>query len=162
MKEIILNSLRKNSPNYRNHKALIDDEDAVLVSKYNWCVAQRGNSTYAIAYIKKENGKRGLLYMHQLITGFKQTDHINHNGLDNRRINLREVTRSQNSMNQRKTRGVSKYKGVYWNKSRRKWLAQIQINKKHTYLGLFISETEAAEAYNEKAKELFGEYANLN
>lgn len=103
--------------------------------------------------------------MHQMLLKVNRNseiDHIDGNGLNNQKANLRECSRSQNNMNQHKTSGTSKYKGVYYHKLRKKWSAFITLNRKAMYLGLFSSEIEAAEAYNTKAKELFGAFAYLN
>ena len=91
-------------------------------------------------------------------------DHINGNGLDNRRANLRVCTHQQNIFNQqkRKDKCSSKYKGVCWSKRNKSWLAQIRFNYKLIYLGYYKNEDDAGLAYNEKAKELFGEFARLN
>lgn len=97
-------------------------------------------------------------------------DHINHDILDNRRENLRLATSSQNSQNKLKTRDNTKYsqfKGVCFyaydgKKLARPWRAYIKINGKRQWLGYFQTEADAALAYNEKAKELFGEFALLN
>ena len=89
-------------------------------------------------------------------------DHINRNGLDNTRKNLRICTRSENLMNSKKPElnSTSKYKGV--NKCGNSWRAEIRLNRKGFYLGKFKTEKEAALAYNKKAIELFGEFARLN
>ena len=93
----------------------------------------------------------------------EKVNHINENGLDNRRENLMVVTRSQHKMLVRKRKKyTSRYKGVSWAKRDKKWKVQITINWKQIYLGLFNSELEAAKAYDEAAKELFGEFAKLN
>ena len=93
----------------------------------------------------------------------KVIDHINHNGLDNRKENLRFVTRAQNQQNRRSTKNSSsQYKGVGWHKASNKWRAKIGHKGKQTYLGLFTCEHQAALAYNEKALELWGENALLN
>ena len=91
-------------------------------------------------------------------------DHINRNGLDNRRPNLRIVTPQQNSWNTRLGigRGRSKYKGVSQDKDVRKWRASICIDKKLKHLGYFTDEKQAAEAYDKAAKKHRGEYAFLN
>lgn len=89
-------------------------------------------------------------------------DHKNGNKLDNRRYNLRICTISQNNMNQKKTRGTSIYKGVYWNKSKQKWYSQIKVDSKVKYLGLSITEKEAAIKYNNAAILFHGQYALLN
>ena len=90
-------------------------------------------------------------------------DHINHDGLDNRKENLRICTRSQNMMNQRVYKNnKSGYKGVYWHKANSYWVSQIRKNKKSIYLGYFKDKTVAAKAYNKAALEIFGKYALLN
>jgi len=77
--------------------------------------------------------------------------------------NVRWVTQQQNNCNKGSNKGVSsKYKGVSWDKGRKKWMAKITKDKKSYYLGYFTDEVNAAKTYNEAAKELFGEYAYLN
>lgn len=91
-----------------------------------------------------------------------QVDHINHIKNDNRWINLRECTQGENSRNQKKYKNnKSGYKGVSWNKNHNKWVAQITYKRKVTYLGAFNCPKDAAEAYNKKAKELFGDFAYI-
>jgi hypothetical protein len=90
-------------------------------------------------------------------------DHINHNGLDNRRANLRLCTPQQNSFNQRPRRNsTSIYKGVSWNSEVRKWKAEIKHNGRTISIGYFEKEQDAAIAYDDYAAELFGEFAWLN
>lgn len=92
-------------------------------------------------------------------------DHINHNGLDNRKANLRLATRTQNSWNRRKVKTIkctSRFKGVSWHKYEKKWQARIQVNKMRKTIGYFDDEIEAAKAYDEAAKKYHGEFANLN
>lgn len=117
------------------------------------------------------NGKQKSLYMHRLINKTPKgmdTDHINGNKLDNRCINLRTVTNSQNKMNVPKRRGVngkpcsSRFKGVHWEKSAGKWRAGIRVNGLRKHLGLFQSEEEAARVYDQHAKEYFKEFASVN
>ncbi len=90
-------------------------------------------------------------------------DHINGNRLDNRKCNLRLATRSQNLQNSRKRTGCSsRFKGVNWLGQNKRWRARIKVFGKEIALGCFISELEAAEAYNKAAKEHFGDFAKLN
>jgi len=91
-------------------------------------------------------------------------DHINGNGLDNRKANLRLATRRQNQFNRRQRCDavLSKYKGVTFRKKTNKWLVRIGYCGRRINLGLFDNETDAAKAYDEAAKELFGEFAALN
>jgi len=91
-------------------------------------------------------------------------DHINHNGLDNRKANLRPATCAQNNYNSRHFRKSksSKYRGVNWNKQRKKWFALINYNKKEKFIGAFKDEKQAAKAYDKAAKKYHGEFASLN
>lgn len=126
------------------------------VNKYTW---RKDNRGYVVCTIKyKPKAIHRYLYPE-----WKMIDHVNHNKLDNRSCNLREVTKSQNAMNSRAQKiNKTGYKGVYFNKRDRKYRAQIKHNKKGICIGLYNTPEEAAEAYNKKAKELFGEYACLN
>lgn len=149
---------------YKQSIALIDDEDYDLVSKYRWCrVTTKMNKVYAVTL------DRPKISMHRLIMnciGDKSIfiDHKNHNGLDNRRYNLRRATKAQNCKNRRSARNSSsKYLGVSKNKVTGYFTAQIGIgNKKVISLGRFTNELEAAKVYNEAAKIYHGEFANLN
>lgn len=104
--------------------------------------------------------------MHRLIMHCpknKQVDHIDGNGLNNQKCNLRIVTQQQNGWN-RGTSGKNRsgYKGVCWLKQNRKWLAKIVVNYDAKSLGYFNSKKDAARAYNIAAKKYFGEFAKLN
>ncbi len=90
-------------------------------------------------------------------------DHIDHNGLNNTRANLRLCTSAQNLCNALPPANASsRYKGVSWEKRRKNWRVVIQFNNKTYHLGHFKNEIEAAKAYDERAKELHGEFACLN
>jgi hypothetical protein len=92
-------------------------------------------------------------------------DHINHNGLDNRKANLRPATKSQNNINKPniKRKGAhSKYRGVTLEKRINKWQAQIRAKGTHRVIGYFEDEIEAAKAYDAKARKYHGEFAVLN
>jgi hypothetical protein len=145
--------------------ALVDDEDYERINKYKWYANKIRYTYYAVSanYGKEYNGST---LMHRAILGDPAgipIDHINHNGLDNRRENIRTCSGSQNNMNSRKSiNRTSKYKGVSWCKSSIRWQVDIGIMGKGIYLGHFNNEIEAAHAYDTKAKELFGEFANTN
>lgn len=106
--------------------------------------------------------------MHRFILRLKkgdgvQTDHWNCNGLDNQRRNLRRASHAQNQANQRKQNGrSSRFKGVYWNKERQKWQAQIEVGDDRYNLGRYKGEKDAARAYNAAARRYFGRFAKLN
>jgi hypothetical protein len=91
-------------------------------------------------------------------------DHINHEGLDNRRENLQCVTQRENSQNRRDggNRGRSKYIGVQWCQYHKKWRVRICINGRKVHISYYDCEIEAAKAYYEAAKEYQGKYARLN
>lgn len=138
---------------------IFDTQDFLLVKRYTWSVSPGG---YVVTNLK--GGK--MMTLHSLIMGETKglwIDHISRNKLDNRRRNLRYVTPQQNSHNS----GISKnnssgYKGVYFDKVRKRFQAEIMCGRKKYYLGRFDTAVEAAKAYNQKARELFGEYAFLN
>jgi len=104
--------------------------------------------------------------MHRFIVGCAeglQVDHIDGNGLNNLRENLRICSNNQNQYNQRpRTNGSSRFKGVSWHKNEKVWQATIKFNGRQTWLGQFNSEERAAMAYNEAARRMFGEFALLN
>jgi hypothetical protein len=118
------------------------------------------------------NGKRITIRMHQIIlermlkrglVNGEKTDHINHDGLDNRRENLRLATNQENSHNQRAIENCSSvYKGVSWDKNRKKWRVYIKYKNIKHHVGRFDSEIEAAKAYDQVAIGLFGNFAVLN
>jgi len=114
-----------------------------------------------------KGNKETLIYIHQEVIEVPKgmvIDHINHDGMDNRRANLRPATYSQNLYHRKKRSGAmySKYKGVHWHKNHRKWLARITFEKKTIHLGYFRNEIEAARAYDEATKKYHGEFASLN
>jgi len=149
--------------------ALVDDEDYELVAPHRWRVAEqerkgsRPSGPYAVTVIR-QGGRQVQVSMHKMITGWPLTDHVNHNGLDNRRSNLRPATMVQNGQNSLPNvrRGSSRHKGVHWHSRSRLWIARIRHQGKQRHLGCFASENEAAAAYDAAAQELFGEYALLN
>lgn len=150
--------------------ALVDDEDWPLVSDYRWHIfeptsrsGQKAGGPYAVASVYGAGARRASLLMHTLITGWPRTDHIDHDGLNNQRYNLRPATHAQNMHNRLpNVSRTSRYKGVAQTPQRARWRARIAIDGKRHHLGYFGSEEEAALAYNAAALELHGEYACLN
>lgn len=137
---------------------IIDDEDAALVTPYRWSSFATNRSVYARRCV----GSR-TLYLHTFLTGWAYVDHVDHDGLNNRRSNLRPTSRSLNSANGRSQVGSSsRFKGVCWLKRDQKWYAQIQTGRKNRAIGRFADEADAARAYDAVALELFGEHAFLN
>ncbi len=159
--------------------ALVDDEDYEYLSKLKWQAKKEKHTYYAVHsyYAGKKDGKKIYRYISMQNMIMKPPkgmicDHIYHNGLDNRKFievdgilkpNLRNCTQHQNTFNV-SPRGKSKYLGVGFSYKRGYEQIQVRIgiNRKRIYLGSFKTEEAAAKAYDKKAKELFGEYANLN
>ena len=146
--------------------ALVDDEDYELVMQYRWNVFEETRNgllhgPYAITS-RTVAGKPRNMRMHQLLTDWPRTDHINHDGLDNQRHNLRPATGAQNQWNARSGSGTSKYKGVNWDRRYGKWRAVIRPAGRQQHLGYFASEEAAARAYDAAALEIGGEYAYIN
>lgn len=147
---------------------IVDDVDTDLVSK-NWLLMPRKTRQYAYrtthpvkatSYLHREVMERVL--GRELLKN-EWVDHINHNGLDNRRINLRLTTPSRNMANSRLAKNnTSGKKGVSWNKKAQKWEVSICFNGKKIKLGNFSSLDQAAAAYDAKALEFWGEHAWTN
>lgn len=141
-------------PITRGLEVLLDEADFVKLSKYRWCALMRGGTPYAVRFV---SGKA--LAMHRVIAEPPEgmcVDHVNHNTLDNRRCNLRVCTKTENLRNRRSWRGASKFLGV--SPSANKW----RVNIQRLYVGTFETQEEAARAYDAKAREFYGEFANLN
>lgn len=147
----------------REYVALIDEADWPLVEPYRWCASVSHRTIYVRANAKEP---RRTLRLHRLIVGANarlQVDHINHDGLDNRRANLRLCTPRQNSANRRQNQNVSSnFKGVYWHQPSSRWSAQVGGGTNRVYLGLFDDPRVAAQAYNCAALALYGDFALLN
>jgi hypothetical protein len=141
--------------------ALVDDADYAELMAFKWRALKQTSGVdrwYALRSIRKRN-----VLMHVHLTEYSRTDHIDGNGLNNQRANLREATKQQNGFNYRSSSGVSCFKGVSpypYDVSR--WRAGIRLNGVRQHLGIFDTEEEAARAYNQAATEQFGEFAYLN
>lgn len=146
--------------------ALIDDEDFELVSEYKWYpLSTSAGLVYANGYLLR-NGHRSVVLMHRLLMNAQPgqgIDHRNRNGLDNRRFNLRFATRSQNAINRiSKRKASSRFKGVHWHKSNRKWVARVRYGKQEFHIGYFREEKAAALAYDAAVLKICPDYARLN
>jgi hypothetical protein len=150
-------------PLSQGYVALVDEDDYEWLSQWCWYYS-RGYAVRSRYF--PETQKCNTVRMHRLILSAPkgvEVDHINTNTWDNRRANLRLVDRVKNVWNQSPTRGgTSKYKGVYWNKDRKKWHVQMVCLGERIHVGFFKDEIEAALAYDEKAVQYFGEFAWLN
>jgi hypothetical protein len=151
----------------RGKYAIVDDDDYYRLAGYKWYAQKAWNTYYAVRneYGKKDEERKSILMHREIIkvgAGFV-ADHINHNGLDNRRANLREASFAQNNYNRRKIirNKSSKYKGVYRHRGK-KWRAMIKVNKKSMHIGSFDDEAQAAKAYDQAARKYQGEFAVTN
>jgi len=151
--------------------ALVDDEDFEELSQLKWHATELGKNWYAFHSYKpdtKLKGKKAWTQtsMHRIIMKFPvglYVDHINGNGLDNQKLNLRLCTPHQSSLHRpNMKRGFSKYRGVCWHKRKKKWQAEIGHRGKLIYIGMYKTENDAAAAYNIEAERRFGDYATLN
>ena len=145
---------------------LVDDADYEWLNQWKW-YAHRSHPERKEVFYALRSDKRYTVAMHRLILDVPkglQVDHINHNGLDNRRCNIRLCTQSQNTANSSHLRPnkTSQYRGVHWDKTHNRWRAGIRVNNKPYRLGRFTSEIDAARVYNRAALEHFGEFASLN
>lgn len=149
----------------QGYSALVDEADYAEFNQYKWHAIKRKHTVYARRCVYKK-GKQFAIYMHRAILRAPKgscVDHLNHNGLDNRRDNLRLATWAQNAQNRRRSKGqVSGFKGVSWNSTDEKWQVYIRLNNKNTYLGSYVDRKEAAMAYDAAAKKHYKEFAHTN
>ncbi len=139
--------------------ALVDDEDYEYLNQFKWHVF----NSRGILYARKQSNSRKEKFMHRMIMNTPDDltcDHIDHNGLNNQKDNLRNCTLNQNQYN-RRANGRSKYIGVSIDKKGR-INAQIKINGEGVYLGGYKTEEQAARRYDAAALYFHGEYCNLN
>ena len=145
---------------------LVDEDDYEALNQYSWYKWRSGNNWYAVRTITVKYPKQQMFMMHRVVLEAPEgvmVDHINGNSLDNRRSNLRLCNNTQNQQNAKlRVDNKTGYKGVTQHKMFNKFQAKIKHNGKQIHLGLHDTVKEAAQAYNQKAKELFGEFARLN
>ena len=142
---------------------ILDAADYPLVKEYHWHARKSCGLTYAVTNAMAK-GKRTLVHLHKIITGSDNMDHRDRDGLNNRRINLRLATHSQQMANRKKFKNgkTSKFKGVTKLKECGLFRARLGFEGKRIYLGEFRKERDAAKAYDIAAKRYFGEFAVLN
>ncbi len=173
MKKIYLTGSRGTSK-YGHKFTVVDDEDYEELIQYDWLYTPTGG--YAIRWFTSKDGKWRSIGMHRHLMQTPEglfTDHKNNDKLDNRRSNLRITDKNGNEQNKGKraswggTPCSSQYIGVYYDKDpntkrRKRWSAYVRVDNKRKYLGRFMTELEAAQAYDSAAKELHGEFAKVN
>ena len=143
----------------------MSEEDYPRLAPYRWR-AKRGRRTWYAVTTVKGQGKKGTVSMHRFILGEpegRQVDHGDGNGLNNRRDNLRVCSNAQNAQNAgSKANNTSGFKGVSWDRRRRRWQAHIRAYGKKIHLGGFDSPAAAANAYDREAIRRHGPFARLN
>jgi hypothetical protein len=153
-------------PLTKGYYAIVDVEDYDRLRIYKWHVVVK-NSPYAARNSPTgKGGKYQKIWMHREVMPAPKgmvVDHINHNTLDNRWVNLRPATKLQNMYNRSKRKNTSsRYKGVHWHEYAKKWRAGIRVNGRDKALGYFESELEAAKAYDRAARKHQKEFAVPN
>jgi hypothetical protein len=155
-------------PLTRGYVAVVDDADYDRVMAAGlWFARVEPHTVYAQRNVRKPDGTDTAQYLHRFIAGELNPavliDHRDRNGLHNWRSNLRKATPSQSQANHGKQRGTtSQYRGVYRRKDCARWEARIRQNGKQKRLGLYVSEVDAALAYDKAAREIHGEFASCN
>jgi len=151
--------------------AIVDDGDYEWLNQWKWHSEKGRNTYYASRTSSRKNGKRTTIRMHREIlqppVGM-DVDHIDLDGLNNQRSNLRIASKTQNLQNQRPHRVYAKhivssqFKGVYRGRDEAKWCARIQVERRRISLGLFVSEIDAAKGYDEMSRKYFGKFGRTN
>jgi len=144
---------------------MVDDEDFTDLSRYSWCIAGNLSMPYAGRGVKKSGVTKKVLMHRYLIkaTPGSVVDHIDGNTLNNQKANLRICVHKENIRNGKlRTTNKSGYKGVSFSAAKKRFAAHIKADYKSKFLGYFDDAKDAAAAYNDAAKLMFGEFANLN
>lgn len=152
----------------QNQVAIVDDEDYEMLMRHKWYAFKGTAKTfYARTNVRcpEAKSRQQNIKMHRVIMNYPESkiDHINGNGLDNRKCNLRLCNQSQNKQNMdKRIDNTSGFKGVTYCKRNKKFIAQIFVNNYNKNLGAYICKEDAARAYDLAAAKYFGEFARLN
>lgn len=149
----------------RGYRTIVDATDYDELIQFRWHVyisTRKGSGPYAVRTYKIGSGRTAHEWMHRrLLPGAQRVDHIDGDGLNNRRLNLRAVTNSQNMQNRSglSANNTSGFRGVQWDKRDRRWRARIGVEGERIYLGYFDTAEEAARAFDRAALDRFGQFA---
>lgn len=151
-------------PLTQGYVATIDAADVHLVDKWNWTAFVRQRTVHVFRKHMVDGAPKNV-WLHRVILGTPDgfdTDHVDGNGLNNTRSNLRVATRSQNNRNQRlASHNTSGHKGVSWHKKDKRWRACIHVNNKYVHLGHFIEFDDACAAYAKASAEMHQEFGRV-
>lgn len=146
-------------PLQRGLFTLVSVRDYAIVSRYKWYASKDHKGNF---YVRETASD---CYLHRFILGpqpQEKVDHRNHDGLDNRRCNIRVCTQAQNLRNKRGDPGKSGFRGVHYHRRDNLWHARISVGNKNVGLGYYKDKLDAARAYDRAALKLSGEFAILN
>lgn len=151
----------------RGKYAIVDVDDFERVNQYRWHCTNFGYARRTASKMSEKGRKRVAICMHNVVCPVPEgmtVDHIDRNRVDNRKANLRAVTRRQNTWNRKFVKKGSKtrYTGIHWNKKVKKWNVRLRIEGRRQSFGYYADEVEAAKAYDRAAKKCRREYAVLN
>lgn len=162
-REIEISGAIARVPLTQGHFAIIDAADVHLVEGWKWTAKAWRRNVYAYRKERIPGGKQRTIQMHRLIAGADEgvdIDHIDSDGLNNRRSNLRSCSHAENLRNVRKhIDNTSGFKGVFWDKSRQKWRAEIMVSGAKVFLGRFPTLHEAHAEYALASANLHGDFA---
>lgn len=143
-------------------EAIVDVDALPRMARFSWQALRTASNVYVTGNSYVSDGPRYCVNLHRLVMGYPkglEVDHINRNGLDNRRCNLRVCTRQENARNVPRRANA---KGVKFDKRTGKFVARINVNRKHHHLGVFTTQEEAKRAYDEAAMRFHGAFARTN
>ncbi len=144
--------------------ALVDDADFDFLNQWKWSATKNHKAFYAHRNDRLPH-KRVQVKMHRVIMCAPPgqiIDHIDGDGLNNQRSNLRFCTKAENNRNQSPTGLTSKYRGVFFDKRDGVFRSSVRVDGKRKWLGSFLTDIGAARAYNAAAIQYYGEFARLN
>lgn len=150
----------------KGKQTIVDDKLFEFLNEWKWSVDRRGYACRSQKANEITDGVRHQIFLHRVVTECPkglEVDHINHDTLDNRLVNLRVCTRGQNARNRvLQKNNSSGFTGVSWSSSRQTWIASIRDGVKQRYLGSSRDPLKAAKLYEKAAKKTYGLFINKN